>query len=1026
MMNFFTLRALGCGLAVAGALGLAAQSRMDTRSKADRPNVAGAALRRAPQAQLKHNNSNGLVSRGGGYCAASASGSIDFDLDERIVNVAFSNINNATANAAPIAPAYTLYPTPAGNVTAGMTYTLSVNVNTTTLTTGFSESQVLAWIDYNQDFDFGDAGEQVLISAIGALDIYSGDVTIPLGATLGTTRMRIRLHDTHDGTDYINVFNDTPCGDASYGEIEDYVLNITAGGGGAPSNDLCANAALIGVNSICVTTAGTTENATQSVAPAACSGFTATSANDVWFTFTATTASTTIEVTGAGDATTGMDPVLEAFSGTCATLTSLGCIDATLRGGTESLTITTTPGTSYFYRVYYWPYVPQTVFGYTTCVISVGAGSAPPNDLCTNASVIGVNATCVSTPGTTENATQSLAPAACSGFTATSANDVWYTFTATAASTTIEVTGAGDATTGMDPVLEAFSGSCIALTSLGCIDATLRGGTETLTITTTPGTTYLYRVYYWPYVPQTVFGFTTCVIAGGGGGTPPNDDCTGAVAANIAVPGSNTFSGDNTGATEDGTTGFVIVWEAFTIAACANVDINYCVPGSEFDDFLVNLSVGCPDFLTGILTGTVSVDNCTLSFAELAAGTYYIPVLVDPVNTPVGAYSIEVITTACGGGGTPPNDLCTAVTPVGLSVPGSVDFSGDNTGATDTEELGFGNVWHSFTTTECANITLSYCATTPAFENSFLNLFIGCPFTDFVEAASFETTSCGNDNVTIQYTNVPAGTYYYPVLTDVGSVGPYTINVAAAPCAPPSDYCEASANSLQFEKISNVTFAGINNNSVSNAGYEDFTLGTAASVVAGQSYPLSVTTAGGFATDQVLAWVDWDHNSVFDAGEIIFSSAPGIGPFNGNVTVPLTAAAGPTRMRVRLHDTYVGANYPNTPNPTPCDTSTYGQVEDYTVDMIGIITGASGLSEAEFGVYPNPTDGNMIVRTGNLHGSVLIEVMDALGRVAFAEQRTVAKSSSMPISLAGILAKGTYLVRMSTTDAREEQRIVIR
>lgn len=883
-MNLFTLRALGCGLAVAGALGLAAQSRMDTRSNAGRPSVAGATLRRAPQAQLKHNNSNGLVSRGGGYCAASASGSIDFDLDERIVNVTFSNINNSTANVAPTAPAYTLYPTPAGNVTTGMTYALSVNVNTTTLTTGFSESQVLAWIDYNQDFDFSDAGEQVLVSTIGALDIYTGNITIPVTAAVGTTRMRIRLHDTHDGTDYINVFNNTPCGDASYGEIEDYVLNISSGGGSAPVNDNCASA-----------------------------------------------------------------------------------------------------------------------------------------------TSIGVNATCIATNGTTQNATQSQAPATCSTFLATAANDVWYSFVATDASTTISVTGAGDATTGMDPILEAFSGTCGALTSLGCVDATLRGATETLTIATTPGNTYRYRVYYWTYAAaQTVFGFTTCVTSGGGGSTPPNDDCTGAVAANIAVPGANTFSGDNTGATEDGTTGFVIVWEAFTIATCANVDINYCVPGSEFDDFLINLSVGCPDFITGILAGTVSVDNCTLSFAELAAGTYYIPVLVDPVNTPVGAYSIQVITTACGGGGTPPNDLCTALTPVGLSVPGSVDFSGDNTGATDTEELGFGSVWHSFTTTECANITLSYCATTPAFENSFLNLFIGCPFTDFVQAASFETTSCGNDNVTIQYTNVPAGTYYYAVLTDVGATGPYTINVAAAPCAPPSDYCEASANSLQFEKISNVTFAGINNNSTSNAGYEDFTLGTPASVVAGQSYPLSVTVAGGFATDQVLAWVDWDQNSVFDAGEIIFSSAPGVGPFNGNVTVPLTATAGPTRMRVRLHDTYVGANYPNTPNPTPCDTSTYGQVEDYTVDMIGIITGASGLSESVFGVYPNPTDGDLVVRTGSLHGSVLIEVLDAVGRVAYAEQRAVASGSNVQLSLAGRLASGTYVLRMSGNDAREEQRIVIR
>ncbi|MBK8228931.1 MAG: hypothetical protein IPK70_17370 [Flavobacteriales bacterium] len=246
-----------------------------------RPSVAGATLRRAPQAQLKHNNSNGVVSRGGGYCAASASGSIDFDLDERIVNVTFSNINNSTANVAPTAPAYTLYPTPAGNVTTGMTYALSVNVNTTTLTTGFSESQVLAWIDYNQDFDFSDAGEQVLVSPTGALDIYTGNITIPVTAAVGTTRMRIRLHDTHDGTDYINVFNNTPCGDASYGEIEDYVLNISSGGGSAPVNDNCASATSIGVNATCIATNGTTRNATQSQAPATCGTFLATAANDV-------------------------------------------------------------------------------------------------------------------------------------------------------------------------------------------------------------------------------------------------------------------------------------------------------------------------------------------------------------------------------------------------------------------------------------------------------------------------------------------------------------------------------------------------------------------------------------------------------------------------------------------------------------------------------------------------------------------------------------------------------------------------
>lgn len=891
-MNLFTLRSLGFGLAVSGALGLAAQSRMDARTKAEHRSIASAMVRRAPQSQLKHNNSGGLVSRGGGYCTASASGSIDFDLDERIVNVTFSNINNSSANAAPVAPAYTFYPTPVGNVSTGASYTLSVDVNTTTLTTGWSETQVLAWIDYNQDFDFDDVGEQVLVSAIDALDIYSGNVTIPVSATVGTTRMRIRMHDTHDGSQYINVFNDTPCGDASYGEIEDYVLNISSGGGNAPANDDCA-------------------------------------------------------------------------------------------GATQ----------------------------------------------------IGVNATCVSTQGTTQNATQSLAPATCSQFLATAANDVWYVFTATDASTTISVTGDGDATTGMDPILEAFSGDCGALTSLGCVDATLRGGTETLTIATTAGTAYYYRAYYWTYATaQTVFGFSTCVTAGGGGSTPPNDDCTGAVAANIAVPGTNTFTGDNTGATLDAGTNFTIVWEAFTIATCANVDINYCVPGSVFDDFLINLAVGCPDFITGILTGTVSPDNCTLSFAELAAGTYYIPVLVDAALTPVGAYSVQVTTTACGGGNPPVNDLCGSVTPSALSVGGSVTFTGDNTNATSTDDGVPGSdfdpmdptVWHAFTTTECTNVVVSYCNTAPAFENVWIFLTQFCPVGNDYVIGAWETTTCG-PNIVVSYFDLPAGTWYLPVLLDEAApaVGPYSVTVSATACASPGDYCEAGAVNLGFEKISNVTFADINNNSTSQAGFEDFT-SIVGSVVGGQSYPISVTISGGFSTDQVLAWADWDHNSVFDAGEIIFSSATGVGPHTGNVTVPLTALPGPTRMRVRLHDTYVGANYDNTPNPTPCDTSTYGQVEDYTVDMIGIITGTNAVDQHAFNVYPNPNDGTMAIHTGVMGGAVSVEVIDAVGRTVHSEQRTVAKSSTFTLGLNGTLARGSYLLRLISGEHREEQRIVVR
>lgn len=803
-------------------------------------------------------------------------------------------------------------------------------------------------------------------------------------------------------------------------------------------------------------------------------------------------------------------------------------------------------------------------------------GGGDGADECANATVLTVGASCTTIAGSAIGATQSQAPILCNGFTSGTALDVWFQFTATAASTTITATGVGD----YDVVMEVFSGACGSLASLGCADATFPPGglVETFVATTTPGQTYRVRVYSYTPPTNTSSAFTICAFSPGGGGAPANDNCGGATVQNLSVPGTVTMSGNNTGATVDAPTTFTLVWHAFTIGSCANVDINYCVPGSEFDDFLVNLVVNCPDFLTGFLTGTVSVDNCTLSFANLPAGTYYLPVLVDAAVTPVGAYSVQVTTTACGGGSTPPNDdcanatsigvnatcvatagttqgatqslapatcsnftasaandvwytftatatsttvqvtgdgdattgmdpvlevfsgdcasltslgcvdatvrggteslvvattigttyryriyywpyaepqtvfgfgtcviaagggstppndACGSATPVALAVGGSVDFSGDNTGATSDGDAVPGSaldpidptVWHAFTTTECANVTVSYCNTNPAFGNVWIFLSPSCPVGDDFVLGGFDLDICP-DNVVVSYFNLPAGTWYLPVLLDPGvAEGPYSITVSATACANPGPYCEAGANSLQFEKISNVTFAGINNNSTSQAGYEDFT-GVTGTVVGGVDYPISVTVAGGFATDQVLAWIDWDQSNSFEPSEQILASATGVGPFAGMVSVPLTAALGTTRMRVRLHDTYVGPDYPNTPNPTPCDTSTYGQVEDYTIDVIGVITGVGQAQAGTWSVFPNPNDGNMTISYQGNTGSATIELVDVAGRIVFSEQRAVTQGSMLPLNLTDRIVGGTYFLRVISNGGHSDQmRIVVR
>ena len=108
------------------------------------------------------------------------------------------------------------------------------------------------------------------------------------------------------------------------------------------------------------------------------------------------------------------------------------------------------------------------------------------NDDCSSATSITAGAGTINV--TSVGATQSLAPSLCGGFTASSALDIWYKFTTTQAG------AATILTTGLDVVIEAYSGSCGSLTSLGCADVS--GTTETLNLTgLIAATTYYFRVY---------------------------------------------------------------------------------------------------------------------------------------------------------------------------------------------------------------------------------------------------------------------------------------------------------------------------------------------------------------------------------------------------------------------------------------------------------------------------------------------------------------------------------------------------
>ncbi len=100
------------------------------------------------------------------------------------------------------------------------------------------------WVDWNQDGDFVDAGEDVWNSGTSGTGVFTGSVTVPMTAIPGITRMRVRCQ-------YAAVPAD-PCALVSYGEAEDYDFNVialtpcsappTAGTVVASSNPVCPSA----------------------------------------------------------------------------------------------------------------------------------------------------------------------------------------------------------------------------------------------------------------------------------------------------------------------------------------------------------------------------------------------------------------------------------------------------------------------------------------------------------------------------------------------------------------------------------------------------------------------------------------------------------------------------------------------------------------------------------------------------------------------------------------------------------------
>lgn len=76
------------------------------------------------------------------------------------------------------------------------------------------------WIDWNQDFDFDDAGEKVYESPSSGFQVFTGSFTVPSDLECGDYRMRVRSKYASAGSNIL------PCNNQTYGEVEDYTITV--------------------------------------------------------------------------------------------------------------------------------------------------------------------------------------------------------------------------------------------------------------------------------------------------------------------------------------------------------------------------------------------------------------------------------------------------------------------------------------------------------------------------------------------------------------------------------------------------------------------------------------------------------------------------------------------------------------------------------------------------------------------------------------------------------------------------------
>ena len=223
-------------------------------------------------------------------------------------------------------------------------------------------------------------------------------------------------------------------------------------------------------------------------------------------------------------------------------------------------------------------------------------------------------------------------------------------------------------------------------------------------------------------------------------------------------------------------------------------------------------------------------------------------------------------------------------------------------------------------------------------------------------------------------------------------------------------YCTSQGNNTADERIGRVQFGTINNASTGTAGYENFTT-ISTNVVRGTSNTITITPTwtGSVYSEGYAVFIDYNNDGDFtDSGETVFTrTATTATPVSGSFTIPAGTTTGAKRMRVSMK--YNGV-------PTSCEAFSYGQVEDYTIN----VTSSAKENESNpftISLYPNPVKGNVLNISG-FEGEGSYRIFSTMG-----QELANGKVDNNTINV-GDLATGTYMIEVTTANGSNMKRFI--